>query len=277
MGLGMGIPWVSDPVQMTIIKNMVTPKFAGTNEDWSKFIIDWQEYVIKLGQGRKLTDAQKLSLLEPCLDETNRRELKLLRKTAAGAEIPFNGFWAKLTDRYGEDVRGNARKRWKDLALQNTGRIGLVEWRDFRVKFLDVWGDIDEASPEEAYQMFMGKMPQFIGNWVIEEQERRRRKAPKILVSPVIAAAQQIRDNMEEMAGDIPRKVTDKGAGLWLIEFADEEPIHKMLELNGKKLRGGSVLKVVRLEEKLTVEEAMIEIERKFSVREKQDSLGGPI
>ena len=28
-GLGMGIPWVSDPVQMTIIKNMVTPKFAG--------------------------------------------------------------------------------------------------------------------------------------------------------------------------------------------------------------------------------------------------------
>ena len=99
MGSGMGIPWVSDPVQMTIIKNMITPKFAGTNEDWSKFIFDWKEYLITLRLGRKLTDAQKLSLLEPCLDETYRRELKLLRKTAAAAEIPFSGFWAKFSDR----------------------------------------------------------------------------------------------------------------------------------------------------------------------------------
>lgn len=72
--MGVGVPWAADPVKMTIIRNMETPRFAGTNEDWSRCVVEWQKYLSKLGQGMKLSDRDRLSLLENCLDETNKKE-----------------------------------------------------------------------------------------------------------------------------------------------------------------------------------------------------------
>lgn len=65
------------------------------------------------------------------------------------------------------------------MALQNTDKIGLIEWRDFKIKNLYIWLDIPEASNEEAYQMMMAKFTRFISNWVIDEREGSEVATPR--------------------------------------------------------------------------------------------------
>ena len=143
--LAMGLPWVGDPLKMQLLRNLATPVFQGTNEHFPKFKFEWDRYLAKLDTGRPVTDAEKLQLLENCLDETNKRELQYIIKAANGRPIVFSEFWAKLTDRYGEDVYGCARRRWRELNLPTAGRVTLNEWRDFKIKFLDIWHDIPGA------------------------------------------------------------------------------------------------------------------------------------
>ena len=119
----MGIPWLGDPLTMQLLKNLVTPAFDGTNERWGTFVLDWDKYLQKLAKGRKITNFEKLQLLESCLDPTNRRELQYLTKAADGREILFSEFWAKLTDRYGEDIHGCNRKNGRHWLYQIPGKL----------------------------------------------------------------------------------------------------------------------------------------------------------
>ena len=104
--------------------------------------------------------------------------------------------------------------------MPNTGKIGLIEWRDFKVKFMDIWSDIPDASAEETYQMMIGKMPQFICNWIIEEQEKRRKKAPKVMISPIVASLVRMRESLYDLARERPREIVDRGQGACLMTFS---------------------------------------------------------
>ncbi len=43
--------------------------------------------------------------------------------------------------------------------MNNSGRVSSVEWRDFKVKFMDIWHDVPGANDEEAYQTVISKLP----------------------------------------------------------------------------------------------------------------------
>ncbi len=60
-----------------------------------------------------------------CPDPVNKRELEFLSKAANGRPIFFDEFWAKLVDRYSDDVNGCARIKMKELKIDDTGRVGL--------------------------------------------------------------------------------------------------------------------------------------------------------
>ena len=78
------------------------PHLGGKYEDWPKFVVDWETYLGKLSAGRKITDEQKLQLLEGCLNETDKNELQLMEKISGG-NLTFAAYWAKLVARYGEE------------------------------------------------------------------------------------------------------------------------------------------------------------------------------
>ena len=110
-----------DPVLMQVMRNLVQPFFKGRTEDWPRFCIDWDIYITKLSTGGKISDELKLQLLEPCLNETDRKELQFMNRIAQG-KYTFQQFWAKLAARYGEEANACARRRWRELCMQTPGR-----------------------------------------------------------------------------------------------------------------------------------------------------------
>ncbi len=79
----------------------------------------------------------------------------------------FHDFWAKLQDRYGDFMSSCDRRRMRQLKLPDTGAFGVEEWREFRIKFMDIWVDMPNANGEETYQMVMEKFHRLlqIGLW----------------------------------------------------------------------------------------------------------------
>ena len=128
---------VGDPILAQVLKNLVQPHFGGSCEEWPEFVLQWENYFLKLSSGREVKDEIKLQLLEPCLNMTDRKELQLLAKISDGG-VTFNQFWAKLAARYGEELNACARRRWRELVLVNTGKINLIDWRNFKIKFCDI-------------------------------------------------------------------------------------------------------------------------------------------
>ncbi len=127
----------------------------------------------------------------------------------------------------------------------------VVDWRDFKIKFMDIWHDIPTANQEGASQMIMRKMPPFISNRFIEEHERRRFKAPKVCIAPMENVTREnVSESIENMIGRRPRDVFKLNEKTFVAEFFEDAPILALLAFNGKELRDGMVLKIQRSEQK---------------------------
>jgi len=265
------MPFLGNPVSLQLMKNLQQPNFKGTSEDWPKFVLAWENYIAKLAPGQKLPDDQKLQLIEACLDETSKSELQFYQKICK-EKATFAAFWAKLAERFGEDMNTHARKRWKDLTLVSTGKIQEPHWREFRIKFYDIWSDIPQANEEEAYQTLIGKLPDFIMAWVIEEQEKQKFRKPQVIISPLVGMGEvQIAQSLQAIIGVKPRAVGRRNASEVVVELSDPTEISKTLLLDGKKIQGGTTLKVVKNDQHLTVEQLFNQVGKKLMTRMKVD------
>jgi hypothetical protein len=260
-----------DPVMMQVMRNLVQPTFKGVRDEWPKFVVQWEKFLAKLSQGKPISDELKLQLLEPCLDEINRGELHFLQKISHGS-LTFGQFWAKLTTRYGDEINSIARRKWRDLVLPTNGMVLTEDWRDFEVKFCDIWHDITDANDEEAYQILQGKLQPFMVNWLIEEQEKRKVRAPKALVSQIDGVTSEtLGHNIETAVGEKPRQVGEKPNGDYIVECRDQKQLQKLMAMNGKKLRGGKYMRIQKLEQHLSTPETFEFIGRKLETRDKVD------
>ncbi len=122
--------------------------------------------------------------------------------------------------RYGEEQNTCGRRRWREIQLNNSGRVASVELKDFKVKFMDIWHDVPGANDEEAYQTVISKLPHFIMTWVVEEQEKRKHRTPKVSIGPFLGVnPQDVVHTVEQWVGSKPRGVLAKGEGMFVIEL----------------------------------------------------------
>ena len=213
------VPFFGKPLLMQVMKNLVQPQLTGRYEDWPKFAQDWEIYLGKLSGWRKVSDEQKLQLLEGCLNEVDRNELQLMGKMLGG-KLNFSMYWAKLVARYGEQQSTCARRRWHDLELQAQGKLTNKEWRDFKVKFMDIWDDVPGAGDEEAYQILVAKIPSFALQWVIEEQEKRKARTPKANIGPLQGVTPaELETSLEAWTGNRPRYTKETTPGNFTVEL----------------------------------------------------------
>jgi hypothetical protein len=141
------------------------------------------------------------------------------------------------------------------------------------VKFCDIWHDITDANDEEAYQILQGKLQPFMVNWLIEEQEKRKVRAPKALVSQIDGVTSEtLGHNIETAIGEKPRQVGEKPNGDYIVECRDQKQLQKLMAMNGKKLRGGKYMRIQKLEQHLSTPETFEFIGRKLETRDKVDS-----
>ena len=216
-------------------------------------------------------------MLESCLDANSKRELQFFTKAAEGKPILFSEYWGKLTYQV---RRRHKRVRTPQNAgtrvVLKKGHIDLEEWRDFNIKFLDIWHDLPSTSvAEEAYQLLIEKLPPFESNWVVEEQEKRNLRAPKATISPMGNKTRaEVMQGIEELIEVRPKDAWSNKPGTWVLQFDTERPVQELIAFKGKKLRGATEpLKITRLDAKLNVMELFDHVERKFNTKAKQYAL----
>ena len=129
-----------------------------------------------------------------------------------------------------------------------------------------------EAIEDEAYQILLAKLPTFVTTWVVEEQEKRKFKSPKVILGPMPGYEEsEVSLSVETRLGQRPRRIEKRQNHTFVIEFTKEEDIQKMLCLNGRRLRGGTPLRVQQVNQYMTVMEVFEWVGRKFAVRDKVD------
>jgi hypothetical protein len=106
--------------------------------------------------------------------------------------------------------------------------------------------------------------------WVVEEQEKRKHRTPKVAIGPFQdVTPQDVLHTVQQWVGTKPRGSMAKGEGMYDIELGSETQQQALLALNGKKIRGGNEMKVQKMDQLLTLVELFDHVERKMIVRDK--------
>ena len=100
-----------------------------------------------------------------------------------------------------------------EVALTNLGKVTTGDWHDFWIKFKMAWIRVPDASSDEASRLFMGKVPAFMINWIIEEQESRNRKRPVVNVRGGGYSPAEIKARLHSLVGVNPQKILPKASG----------------------------------------------------------------
>ncbi len=86
-------------------------------------------------------------------------------------EIKFGKLDAALNDE--EEANACARRRWRELILNTAGKVTASDWRDFQIRFCEIWHDVPEANEDEAW---VGPgQPEYLG----PNSERRASNGPQ--------------------------------------------------------------------------------------------------
>lgn len=269
------MPLGGDLVHLEIARNARPPYFDNQPSKWEDFTGEWQIYWERMSQNGKHSEATKLQLFEGCLPESIKEEIKLLRYQ--GQQLGFTQVYAMLEARFAPHKKLGARRAWVEVALQNQGKITSGHWHNFWVKFKIAWLRVQDATPDEAYRMLLSKLPNFMINWVVEEQESRNRKHPMVNVRvPGAFTAVEIKESIQKLLNIVPQKIIPKPNGDTWVVFDSRGDAEKMLLLHSRKLAGSTQQITVQVvQQQLQVQEIYQVIEDKLMVKDKQDMVNG--
>ncbi len=69
-----------------------------------------------------------------------------------------------------------------------------------------------EANEDEAYQILLAKLPTFVTTWVMEEQEKRKFKSPKVILGQMPGyEEEEVCQSVETRIVQRPRKIEKRG------------------------------------------------------------------
>ena len=213
----------------------------------------------------------KLQLWEGALDDTSLKFFHMNQKEL-GDRMSFTEEFAKMNARFSRDQDIGARCRWEEITLVNMGKTTAREWRDFEANFVSAWQNVEGATKEEARRLLLKKIPNFILNWVTEEEQKRSFDKPTIRInSPWDMTEQDMSDSIFVLIGKRATKVTKSRGGDFDVVLPDFGDIDKMLLFNGKTFRDTSILvKVSRIKSILDVEDIFLLVNQKLALRDRQ-------
>ena len=122
--------------------------------------------------------------------------------------------------------------------------------------------------------MLMDKIPSFMVNWVMEEEEKMAKNRPTVKF--VGSAEMSIHDVVRSVQGLIqvaPKEVTSIASGGFLLRFDNVSLVQKLVELNGRKISG--TYKKIQVKETnlhLPMESIFRFVESKLQLREKSEA-----
>ena len=254
------------------MRNAHPPKFSGRSQDWLQFQDEWERYLRKLASGNEIPDAQKLELLESCLDEVSQKQLRLLLKESGGG-LTFNEEWSKLDLIHSKNQEFGTRKKWQEVTLFNQGKVTTREWQEFEVNFKLARQGVKDVSEGEAKRLLLQKTPPFILRWITEEEERRTMNQPTVRMNvPRNITVAGVGQSILELIGKRPTKVSKINEGEYEIVLPYISDCERLKNFNGKEFSNSNVLVQVRqVEPILTVDDIFLLVTKKLTLRDRQD------
>ena len=242
-------------------------KFDGCRENFEDWKWEFQHTCERLGQGKVLDDKTKGLVLEMALPENLLKEFRLLQKTQS---ISFNGFMAKLEDRFGQGQPMIARKKLEKVELPGTGKIKTDDLKAFEIQFVDALKNIKDMGLEEARRSLLCKLPDWIRIWIVEEENQRTNTYPIVEFRCVPGMSDlQVSETIHSFIGEMPVAVQNQAPGQVLVKFQNLETARRLIALQGRIFRGTNVSLTAKIREvKMNIPEIFTFIFDRLQVRE---------
>ena len=111
-----------------LLQNANLPIFSVKACDWIQFREEWEYYMAKVSAAYHIPESTKVELLENCLDEVNRRKMRLDRKNG---RLVFSEVFSKLEVKYGQDQDLWLRKNGRKLPFPIPEKLGFWNGKSF--------------------------------------------------------------------------------------------------------------------------------------------------
>ena len=131
----------------------------------------------------------------------------------------------------------------------------MQDLHDFETEFTQIRQDLGDLTEKESREHVLSRLPHHLTQWVGEQESRLRTERPQALLTlPVDHTTPEIRATVQAFLGINPKTVERKRFGEFLLQFEDISSLKKMMELDGRTLRGGlPAAKVKEIEQVYTV------------------------
>ena len=114
------------------------------------------------------------------LDPISKKKLKALRNS--GQVVTFAHFWAGMKIEFDFSSATFARARWENLVCKNLRNVSFQDWREFETEFLEAWGNVRDATEEEAYKMLLSKIPHKYRDKVFSQDMKKYGAKPTVFM-----------------------------------------------------------------------------------------------
>ena len=71
------------------------------------------------------------------------------------------------------------------MTLNTAGKVTASDWRDFQVRFCEIWHDVPEANEDEAYQILLENCQLSLHPGGLKNRKKRKFKSPKVMLGPM--------------------------------------------------------------------------------------------
>ena len=260
--------------QQMLAKNAVLPKFTNDKKDWDDFVWNFDAFCRKVDGGKPLADKTKLLFLEMAFPTALQNEIKLWQKQS-NHQLTFVEAMQRYEKRFGEGRSIGKRTKWREVTLENFGKVDSTQLRDFETRFCLSQLDVKDATPLEAYQLLMERLPSFMRTWVIEEENRIASNHPRLCIKALDGmTAVDVLDNVQRLIGERPKSGIPTKDGSFVVELSSILLANELLKFNGRTITGTTKKFVVKqVEQTLNTEKIFRLCESKLLIREKAEAL----
>ena len=234
--------YAATPVQAHMASRTQQPIHTGLPGDWKRFSDEFELFWESLGGVTAGTDRQKLMVFKECLCETDKKVCVLKMTTDPG--FSYTDFRREIDTKYLMRVsEEEGRKRWESTILKWEGRLSIPVWELFCAKFSEAQRQVKKIAQWEARNLILRQLPNEIRTKLLLEEERRGNR--RLEISGL--EGMETREVVEffERNAKTRIKSTKRGESQLEIMVHEKEDTVLILNLDGRQLNNGRVLKVL--------------------------------
>ena len=239
-----------------LVRDGAIPKYSGQPATFGDFKWEFERFLNLCDGSRnpKLTEQEKLMLLERALPEMERRRLQHLQR--ANKVTTYKGFMREMDGILSSAQDSQMLKRWNGLAIKHDGKITLTHLYEFQLEFDEIRHHLAYLTDTECHRHLMSKMPNHLMVYVRDEETRLQVSCPQILITlPGDHSEGVIKANMESLLKITATKVQKMGPGSYLFTLTDHFDLKKALESDGRPLaRMSAPLRVKEVKRQLSIQ-----------------------